>query len=388
MNSSPGSIRKRKTKNGYVWQITIELPPDPFTQKRVRKYRTVKGTKKEAEKIMYEMVTEIEKGCYVPDQKITVKEWIDKWMEVYAIPNLSPTTLCGYEGMIRRYINPLLGNMQVQELTTLAVQAWVNRIKISPSTGNELSAATVKHVYHVLKGAMDKAVLAGIILRSPCVGITLPKGRKKAAIIYDEDEIKRLIQVAKGTPMELVIDFELCLGLRRGELLGLQWKDIDWKNRQIHICRSRTVAKGKSIVKTPKTAAGYRTLDVPEKLIQKLFHYRTHCMENAIRFGRKYTESDFVIIHYDGKPIYPEYLSQLLTKLQIKANLPQCRFHDLRHLCASIMLKQGIDVKTAQQILGHADASTTLNIYTHVLPSSAKAAAEKIGELVYQDEVS
>ena len=187
--------------------------------------------------------------------------------------------------------------------------------------------------------------------------------------------------------MELVIDMELCLGVRRGELLGLQWCDIDWKNRTIHICRNRVVVKGKSVLKEPKTAAGVRTLDVPDRLIQKLHKHRLACMENKLRMGRNYTDTEFIIVHPDGKPIYPEYISQMLTKLQKRAGLPICRFHDLRHLCASIMLKQGVDVKVAQERLGHADIATTLNIYTHVLPSSAREAAEKIGEIVYMSEV-
>lgn len=332
---------------------------------------------------MYEMVMEIEKGCYVADQKITIKEWVATWMEVYIEPNVSPTTLSGYKGMIKRYIDPLLGHIQVQDLSALSIQAWINSLKVSPKSGKEMSVATIKHTYHVLRGALDKAVLAGVITRNPCVGIILPKGKKKAPVIYDEAEIKRLIQAAKGTEMELIIDMELCVGMRRGELLGLQWDDIDWENRQIHISRNRVVVNGKSVIKNPKTEAGYRTVDVPDQLLQKLRRYRASCMENKMRMGRNYTDTDFIIVHPDGKPIYPEYVSQMLTKLQIAAGLPKCRFHDLRHLCASIMLKQGVDVKVAQQILGHADVSTTLNIYTHVLPSSSREAADKIGAMVY-----
>ena len=117
--------------------------------------------------------------------------------------------------------------------------------------------------------------------------------------------------------------------------------------------------------------------------MKKLKDHQRQCLANRLRMGKDYTVTEYIIVHPDGKPIYPEYVSQLLTKLQIKANLPQCRFQDLRHLCASIMLKQGVDVKTAQERLGHADISTTLNIYSHVLPSTAKEAAEKIGALVY-----
>ena len=378
-----GSIRKRKTDKGTVWQITIELPKDPMTGKRVRRYKTVTGTKKEAEKAMHEYIRELEKGYYVSNDKITISEWIDTWLEVYITPNVSPTTVSRYQGMIRRYIKPLLGHLQVQELRTLAVQTWVNNLKISPTTGQPMAAATIKHSYHVLKGAMDKAVLAGIIPRSPCAGIMLPKGQKKAAVIFDEVQIKQLIQAAKGTEMELVIDMELCLGLRRGELLGLRWCDIDWEKNQINIAQNRVIVDGKSVVKEPKTEAGVRIIDAPAMLMKKLRLHRGKCIENRMRMGAGYVVTDYIIVHQDGKPIYPEYLSQMLTKLLDKAGLPKCRFHDLRHLCASIMLLQGVNVKVAQERLGHKDITTTMNIYSHVLPSSAKEAAEKIGQMVF-----
>lgn len=378
-----GSIRKREHGKGHSWQITIELPKDPITGKRVRRYKTVEGTKKEAERAMHEYIREIEKGYYVTDSKITIGEWIDTWLEVYIAPNVSPTTLSRYEGMIKRYIKPIIGHMQVQQLNTLAVQAWVNGLKVSPSSGKPMAAATIKHAYHVLKGSMDKAVLAGVIPRSPCVSIMLPKGQKKAAVIYDEMQIKQLISAAKGTEMELVIDMELCLGLRRGELLGLWWQDIDWEKKQVHIVRNRVVVNGKAVVKEPKTANSVRTIDMPEQLMQKLRKHKLACTANRMRLGSAYTDSDYIIVHPDGKPIYPEYLSQMLTKLQKRAGLPLCRFHDLRHLCATIMLLQGVNVKVAQERLGHKDITTTMNIYSHVLPSSARDAAEKIGSLVF-----
>ena len=375
-----GSIRERKHK---VWQITIELPKDPITGKRNRRYRTVEGTKKEAERAMHEFITELEKGYYVANSNISITEWVNTWLEVYIIPNVSPTTLSRYQGMIKRYINPVIGHIPVQQLTTLAVQSWVNGLKISPSSGKEMSAATIKHAYHVLKGAMDKAVLAGIIYRSPCTGIMLPKGQKKQAVIYDEKQIRQLLDAASGTEMELVIDMELCLGVRRGELLGLEWGDIDWEHNQVKIIRNRVVVDGKSVVKEPKTATSVRTLDVPLPLMQKLRKHKMQCLSNKLRLGKAYTATDYIIVHPDGKPIYPEYLSQMLTKLQERTGLPKCRFHDLRHLCASIMLLQGVNVKVAQERLGHKDIATTMNIYSHVLPSSAKEAADKIGQLVY-----
>lgn len=178
-----GNIQPRKSKHGRKWQITVDLPHDPVTGKRVRKYRTVEGTKREAEQAMHEFIRELEKGYHVTDDKITVVEWIKIWLEVFEAPNVSPTTLTRYQGMIRRYIVPLLGGMQVQELKPLTVQAWVNGLQISPASGKPMSAATIKHTFHVLRGAMDKAVKNRVIPSSPCDGVTLPKGVSAGAIL-------------------------------------------------------------------------------------------------------------------------------------------------------------------------------------------------------------
>lgn len=386
MNLSGNIVKKAKTRKGQSWQLTVEMPRDPITGERKRKYKTVTGTKKEADQALRRFITELERGEYIEDNNITVSDWLQKWLEVYIVPTVSPTTLVGYKGMIRRYIDPLIGHLQVQEMNALAVQIWVNKLKVSPSSGEPLTAGTIKHTYHVLRGAMDKAVQAGLIHRSPCAGIQLPKGEKKKPVIYDETQIQQLLDFARGTEMELIIDLELCMGMRRGELLGLQWQDIDWEKNQIHIIRSRVAVDGKSVVKQPKTESGTRTLDVPEILMKKLKVHKIKCMEQKIRVGRRLMEEDFIIVHPDGKPIYPEYVSQMFTKLQKRANLPKCRFHDLRHLCASIMVKQGVEVKVAQERLGHKDITTTMNIYAHVLPGSAREAAEKIGQLVYKDQ--
>lgn len=357
-----GNIQKRKRKNGYAWEITIEMPPDPITKKRNRTSKTVNGTKKEAEQVMRKLIAEAEKGYYVTNDNISITEWIHTWLDVYIIPNVSPTTLSRYQGMIKRYIDPLIGHIPVQKLTTLAAQSWVNGLKASPITSKEMAPATIKHAYHVLKGAMDKAVLAGIIARSPCQGIMLPKRHKKEPVVYDEKQIKRLIEAAKGTEMELVIDLELCTGMRRGELLGLQWRDVDWEKKRISIVRNRVVVNSKSVVKEPKTETSIRTLDMPVQLMQKLWKHRLRCMERKMSIVPADFEEEFIIVHPDGRPIYPEYLSQMFTKLQKRAELPRCAFHNLRHLCASIMLLQGVNVKVAQARLGHKDIATTVNI--------------------------
>ena len=135
MNLSGNIVKKAKTRKGQSWQLTVEMPRDPITGERKRKYKTVTGTKKEADQALRRFITELERGEYIEDNNITVSDWLQKWLEVYIVPTVSPTTLVGYKGMIRRYIDPLIGHLQVQEMNALAVQIWVNKLKVSPSSG-------------------------------------------------------------------------------------------------------------------------------------------------------------------------------------------------------------------------------------------------------------
>lgn len=380
-----GSIRKRtRTDGSHYWQITVELPRDKLTGKRIRKYKSVDGKKKDAELEMKQFIRKIELGYYKSESKITIHEWMDTWFDTYVVDNVSPTTASRYKGMISRYIKPALGNIMLQDLNMLTVQTWVNSLKISPVSGKPMSASTIKHIFDVLRGACDKAMLLEIIPKTPCAGISLPRGAKKAAVVFDEKQIRQLIAAAEGTDMELILHLEICAGLRRGELLGLRWCDVDFEKQQIHIVRTRVVVDGEVIVKEPKTESSCRTVDVPEQLIQKLKQHKAKCMANRLRLGPAYKPSDYVIVNENGKEPYPESISQRFSRMLKAANLPHARFHDLRHLCASIMLMQGVNVKIAQNHLGHACLQTTMSVYTHVLPSVSKEAAQKIGALVYE----
>ena len=372
-------------RGGDKWELCAELPKNPGEKKRNRRYKTIHGTEKDAKRELRIWLTEIERGEYLVSDDTTVSEWMDTWLDIYQEPVNSPTTVFRYRALKRQYIDGTsIGTMPVQKLLPLSVQAWVNKLKASPHTGKPLSAKTISHAYRLLAGAMQTAVEGGLLTKSPCTNIKLPKGEKKEAVVYDEEQTKLLIATAKGTEMELVIDMELCFGLRRGELLGLQWGDIDWKNAKLHIIHNRVVANG-VINRQPKTPNSIRTLDIPDTLLRKLKAHKNKCIKRQLRRGKGFSEDSYIFVHPNGEPIYPEYLSQLLTKLQERAGLPHCRFHDLRHLCASIMVRQGVNVKVAQQILGHKDIQTTLNIYAKALPSSLKEASDKVGDFLYND---
>jgi integrase len=205
---------------------------------------------------------------------------------------------------------------------------------------------------------------------------------------YDEAEIQKLLDAAKGTDLELPLYIEVCLGLRRGELLALKYSAIDWDSNTISIIESRVTAGNEVIVKCPKTQSGKRDLIVPAHLMKMLYLQHSQYLQQKLRLGGDFTHSDLVICQPNGKPYHPDHFAKKFRKLLKDHGLRKIRFHDLRHTNASLMIASGIDIKVAQQRLGHSDVTTTLNIYSHVLQRSNQEAANTLDSLIFKQSVN
>ena len=383
------SIRKRTRKDGSsVYQITVELPSDRLTGKRNRKYETY-NTKREAERRKTEILAELAHGTYIRESPLTVSEWMDKWMKEYICGRISPTTLATYEIQIRLYIKACLGHIRVQDLDNLMVQEWINKIAAaSPASGKPLSEKMQKNVLANLRAAMDKAVLIGMIHKNPCIGVEVHRTKKTRFQTYSMEEIAKLMDAAKGTDLELGVHVELCLGLRRGELLALRLSDIDWAHSKISITKSRVCVNGVVMEKDTKTEAGNRMLDIPPQLMERLHLRQMEAMKQRLAAGAAFTEDPYLISKNElGEPYYPNYYSQKFRKLLESENLRRIQFHKLRHVNASLMAAQGIQPKTIQARLGHEDAKFSLDVYTHAMEESNKQAAQIIGDAIYHKAV-
>lgn len=383
------SIRKRIHKDGSsVYQLTIELPPDRITGRRNRKYETY-STKKEAERRKTMVLSELARGTYIEENPLTVAEWMQQWLDTYIRGRVSPTTLSTYETQIRIYINGCLGKLRLQELDNLTIQNWVNRIAMaSPSSGKPISEKMQKNILANLRAAMDKAVLVGTIPKNPCVGVEVKRTPKNHFETYTMEEISMLLSAVDGTELELGIHMELCLGLRRGELLALRLSDIDWGNNKITVTKSRVCDRGQVIEKEPKTFAGKRVLDVPAQLMEMLRKRHLQIMEQKLARGPAFLADPYVISKNDlGEPYFPNYYSQKFQKLLDQNHLRKIEFHKLRHVNASLMAAQGIQPKTIQARLGHEDAKFSLDVYTHAMADSNKRAAQIIGDALYNRHV-
>ena len=310
------------------------------------------------------------------DSRMTLSEWLDRWLAEYKDGTIRPGTLEGYRNYIENYIKPQLGGKQVSLITTQDVQRMYRRLKSGGRVREDaegskrLSDSTVRHIHTMLHGAMKAAVQAHIIPKNPTENATAPKSNYQPMQVLNEQELDTFLQAVQND--DVWRDFfytELMTGLRRGEICALMWRGFDAKAGTLKI--SRTLhSKGQGIyaLGDTKTSQGNRTIILPESVAALL------------RARKKISISQWIFPQPTSPelPMNPGTAYRRLKTLLEEAGLPSIRFHDLRHTFATLALQNGMDVKTLSAMLGHVSAATTLDIYTHATSDMQHAAARKI----------
>jgi integrase len=367
-----GSISKRP--NGtYMVQLTVD-------GKRVTKYFK---TKKEANAWRIETLHKIQSGLFYAGPKLTLSEYFEEWLTARK-DSIKSKTHYQYQQIIRQHINPVLGNIKINELQPAEIQALYNQ-KVESGIG----VRTVRLIHSVLHCALNHALRLGIIYRNPSDAVYKPKAQKREMEILDEDQVRMLLIAARGKRHEALYKLAITTGLRKGELLGLKWSDLDWDTYQLNVQRQiqRVPEKGLTYSQ-PKTAAGRRMIILGSDTISALKdHQKRQWVEREFK-GEKWQDHDLIFPSSIGTPLSQSNLNRDYKQLLKEANLPDIRFHDLRHTAASLMLKQGISVKVVQERLGHSDAAMTLNVYSHVIPGMQREAAEKMDEITALIDIS
>ena len=376
---STGHIRKRVGKHGETsYQVIVESEKDPLTGKRERTYRTVKGTEKLAEATLRKMIDEVENGGIITVSSVKLGDWLHQWLDTY-LPNIEATTRAGYRERIDSCIIPSLGQIPLKALKANNIQAWVNDLH----QNRGLSPKTIKNAFLNLKAALDKAVVLKMIPYNPCAGVELPKLQKYKGEIFSTDEIATALEAAKGTDMYLILLLTAYIGFRRGELIALKWEDIDLEAGVIHIRNNTVMADGKKLTKAPKSSAGVRDVSIGANIVKELKKAHSQYLANKLSYGLGFHDTGLVVCKENGEGYRPDSITQKWERFVRQNGLKPIRYHDLRHSCATAMIEAGVDPKTVQQRLGHADISVTMNIYTHSTKAMDRSAADKLDYIMF-----
>ena len=370
-----GHITKRG-KDSYT--IVLNLGRDPETGKRKQQWVSLKGTKKDAEKRLSELLGQLDNGNYIKPGKSTLSEFLKLWLRDYAKPNLSPGSFERYESIVRVHLTPNLGNIPLIKLRPEHLQ---KHYTVTLNSG--LSARTVRYHHVVLHIALKTAVKWGLLSRNVADAVDPPRTRNTEMNTWDEADIIHFLNAAKDTPYYALFHTALFTGMRRSELLALRWQDIDFIYGQISVSRGlHHLNDGSYIFTQPKSAKSQRTIALsPSAILALKEHHEKQRLEKIIQ-GISLSDDDLVFSHPDGNPLRPNTVSRAWTILAARAGLRVIRLHDARHSHASLMLKQGTHPKIVQERLGHSTISVTLDTYSHVAPGLQEAAANRFDEAI------
>ena len=373
-SNGEGNIRKRKDGR---WEGRYTAGLDPITGKQV--FKNVLGkTQAEVKEKLKIALAENQKVDFTKTGKYTVTQWMNEWYENVAKIKVRASSHQTYRGYIDNHITPNIGKLPLEKLTTMDLQKFyrklmtkgrVERIEAT-NQPKGLSAKTVRNINQVISSAMDFAVAQRIVSVNPCKAVALPKVEHKEMQTIPAEQLQAFLTEAKASGVYEMYYIELATGLRRGELLGLKWSDIDWKNGIIKVKRQIARVDGKVIEAPLKTKNSYRTVTISPQAVEVLKQQKAK------------TKDEFVFPSPNGGAISPDSVNNMLKRVLERAGIPKVRFHDLRHTFATVALQNGVDIKTVSGMLGHFSAGFTLDTYAHVTTAAQKEAAQTIGNVL------
>ena len=370
-----GNIRKRSDGR---WEGRYTAGHDPVTGKRITK-NVLGKTQAEVREKLRRTIEETRGLDVARAGEYTVGQWLEVWFNDYAMLKVRPSSHQTYRGYLDHHIKPYIGNIPLTKLSSLDLQRLykkllpdgrVDRIE-SKKQPKGLSAKTVRNIHQIISSALKLAVEQKLIARNPADGCALPKAERKEMQTLPVEQLTSFLREAKDSGVFALYYIDLTTGLRRGELLGLKWSDIDLEKGDLRVQRQIGRINGKIIEMPLKTKNAYRTLPLSADAIDVLMQQR-----------RKTGNSEWVFPSPTGGPMSPDSVLHMLHRVLKRAGLPKVRFHDLRHTFATLALQNGVDIKTVSGMLGHFSAGFTLDTYAHVTTSAKREAAKTMGNIL------
>ena len=348
-----GHLKKRSSGSWTAW---IEEPRSP-NGKRKQRVVTIKGTKREAEARLAQIIHEQETGLYVSSSKLKVADFLRQWLDSYVTTNVRAKTEEGYRIIVERHLVPALGNIPLKGLQATHLQSYYAKALSEGRRDGRggLSATTVHRHHRVLSEALNHAVKWGLVARNVAQTVDPPRPQRFEPKVLDSDGVQKVLEAAEGTPYHALLHLDIYTGLRRSEILGLRWKDVDLLGSSLSVTQSLHQLMDRSIVfEAPKTAKGRRMVALSPVAVISLRTHKERRQAECLMLGISFRQEGLVFCHPDSSPFLPNTLTHAFRKILNKAGLSGVRLHDLRHTHATLMLRQGVHPKIVSERLGHA----------------------------------
>lgn len=397
------SIRKR----GKGYQVTVSNGRDIHDKQILETAtwtpdpdKTERQNQKALERFAMDFEDRVKNGKYLDGEKLTFREFTERWMEEYAKMQLEPTTTEVYKFLLDAHVIPEIGHLKLARVQPAHLNKLYSVLLKERKDGKPggYSPTTVRRVHAVISSIMTTAVQWNIITENPCKRIKPPKqAKQEIAFFTPEQAAAFLAELDRETKegeilLQHNIFFQLALfcGLRRGETVALKWQDIDFDAGTVSINKSTAIVDGKRYQKTPKNRTSERVISIPRHVLTMLRRYRLEYNTYRMRIGSQWTGSGHIFIQWNGAQMHPSTPDSAMRKVIDRYNgshkepLPHVTPHGLRHTSATLLISQNVDIRTVSNRLGHAQTSTTMNIYTHALQKKDEQAAETLENLFIQ----
>ena len=371
-----GNIRKRKDGR---WEGRYTAGRDPETGKAIYKNVLGKSQAEVKEKLKQALET-AKKLDFTKAGQYNAGQWLDLWLEDYAKLKVRPSTYKTYQGFIKHHVTPNIGSIPLLKLTTMDLQKMYKKLlesgRVDRTEAKDkpkgLSTKTVRNIHQMVSSALRFAMEQKLIPENPATRCALPKVERKEMKTLPMEQLNAFFDEAKRTGVFELYYIDLLTGLRRGELLGLKWDDIDFKNGILHVRRQVMRQEGKMVEAPLKTKNSYRSIAIPADAVEVL----------KIQRDKIGNGSEYVFPSPTGDPMSSDSVLHMLQRVLKRAGLERIRFHDLRHTFATLALQNGVDVKTVSGMLGHYSAGFTLDTYAHVTTAAQRNAANTMGNVL------
>jgi integrase len=381
-------VRGHIAKKGNRYYVVIYEGPDPRSGKAHHRWHAAGGTRKDAQRLLADLVKKSHDGDYRTPDRVTFGQYLqDKWLPAKKA-QLRASTFDSYRRNIELHVVPAIGAVPLQKLTPEQLDTFYAELLTSGrrnGKGGGLSVKTVRNIHTMLHKALADAARKGTILRNVAAVADPPRlssAPRPEMNVWDAKQLRQFLQEISSHRLYPAFYLLATTGMRRGEVLGLRWSDVDLDGHLISVSRALVIVAYEPQLSDAKTGQGRRTIDLEPKTVAVLRAWKKRRMEERMLTNVR-PATDLIVAHPDGSWINPDYFSQVFDRHLAKSTLPAIRLHDLRHTHASILLKQGVPLKVVSERLGHSNPAFTLSVYQHLLPGMQADAAKAFSAAVF-----